>query len=409
MPGHDILFFGSIDWHGRRKLPAHHVSTLLARRNRVFYIDNWGGHRALRPSDLPRAVRKLRQAVTGARAAGPAAGDAPPVVVHQPLALPITSAPALADRVNTALVGRGVRRLMERHGIRRPVVWTRVPDGVFWNVLQQIPRSLLVYQSVDNFPNSPVFTERQRGPLRASERRVCEAADLVFTSARGLYDLKRQVNPNTHLFVNGVHSEPFAAPGPGAPAADALPRPRIGFAGGLGAWVDFGLVRRAAELTPEWSWVLLGGVSPGVDVDGLDRLPNVHMPGEVPHGDLPAWFRSFDAGIIPYRLTEFTRYTFPSKMAEYMAAGLPVVSTSLPELAPYAHALRFGDTPEAWVKALRASLAPADPAGAREARRAVARSLAWETIVDGMEALIEEALARPRGAAAARADGAVHG
>lgn len=403
MPGHDILFFGSIDWHGRRKLPAHHVSTLLARRNRVFYIDNWGGHRALRPSDLPRALRKLRNAVAGERAAAPG-GEPSPVVVHQPLAVPITSQPALADRLNTVLVGRGVRRLMQKHRIERPVVWTRVPDPVFWNVLQGIPRSLLVYQSVDLFAQSPVFTDRQRPPLLAAEHRVCEAADLVFTSARGLYDLKRQVNPHTHLFVNGVHTEAFAAPGPRAPRADALPRPVIGFAGGLGAWVDYPLLRRAAELTPEWSWVLLGGVSPGVDLAGLDRVPNVHLLGEVPHGELPAWFRSFDAGIIPYRLTEFTRYTFPSKMAEYLAAGLPVMSTSLPELVPYAGVVRFADTAEGWVRGLREALAaPGDPA-AREARRGVADSLAWEAIVDGMEAVIDEAVAA-RGQGAARHGG----
>lgn len=405
MPGHDILFFGSIDWHGRRKLPAHHVSTLLARHNRVFYIDNWGGHRALRPSDLPRALRKLRKAVAGERPAPVPGSPASAVVVHQPLAVPITSQPALADRLNTALVGRGVRRLMEKHGIRRPVVWTRVPDPVFWNVLQGIPRSLLVYQSVDLFAQSPVFAERQRAPLMAAERRICEAADLVFTSARGLYDLKRQVNPRTHLFVNGVHTEAFAAPGPRAPGAEGLPRPVIGFAGGLGAWVDYALVRRAAELTPGWSWVLLGGVSPGVDLAGLDRVPNVHLLGEVPHGDLPAWFRSFDAGMIPYRLTEFTRYTFPSKMAEYLAAGLPVISTPLPELAPYAEVVRFGGTAEAWVGALREELARAGEPGPRQARRRVAESLAWESIVDGMEAVIDEAVAARGGGAGAAGTG----
>ncbi len=46
--------------------------------------------------------------------------------------------------------------------------------------------------------------------------------------------------------------------------------------------------------------------------------------------DLPGYLAAMDVGLVPYGATEFNRWSFPMKTLEYLAAGLPVVSTSLP-------------------------------------------------------------------------------
>jgi len=104
-------------------------------------------------------------------------------------------------------------------------------------------------------------------------------------------------------------------------------------------------------------------------------LANVHLLGQKRHDELPAYCKGFDAGVIPYRIDERMTFVNPLKLREYLSAGLPVVSTPVPEVVRHAHLCRVADSPEAFVAALDAALAEASPA----ARRARSDAMAQET------------------------------
>ena len=89
-----------------------------------------------------------------------------------------------------------------------------------------------------------------------------------------------------------------------------------------------------ARLRPEWSVVLVGprgAGDPGGDVSALEAAPNIHLSAPA-LTTLPQVLRGADAGLIPYAINDLTRSVFPMKVYEYLAAGLPVVSTPLPAL-----------------------------------------------------------------------------
>jgi len=390
MTGNDIIFVSDADWNAKRELPVHHVVRLLAKRHRVFYIDNFGGIRGLMLADIPRALGKLRRILSRQLSdAAPKAGDPASIAVFQPFILPTPRLGRTVGRLNVWLLRRALKRLLARYDIHDPIIWTRVPSDIVWRSIADMPRSALVYQSVDRFASSPMVPEHARPGLERYERLFCESADLVFASARGLYEEKRRINPNTHLFPNGVDPTLFSKSSAPSEQLSQLPRPIIGFTGSLGPWVDYELLRHAAAMTPEWSYVLVGPVNPGMKLGPLKALPNVHFTGAVPHAELPSYLAGFDCGLIPYVIDRFTEFTFPSKLAEYLAMGLPVVSTPLPELSPYADVVAIVDSPEGMVTAIRSYLDAPAPRELRERRIGVAQTLSWDSIVSRMEQTLD--------------------
>src|SRR4029078_13293068 len=109
-----------------------------------------------------------------------------------------------------------------------------------------------------------------------------------------------------------------------------LPRPIVGFFGLIADWVDTDIMAAIARRYPTGSLVVVGKAT--TDVSALQKLPNVHLLGRKPYADLPAYCKAFDVAINPFRINELTLAANPLKVREYLAAGLPVVSTDIPEV-----------------------------------------------------------------------------
>ena len=399
MAGKDIIFFSSLDWDDKRKQYIHHIVPLLANNHRVFLIDNFGGLRGLTLKDLPRVFAKLRRILgrqMGRRA--PTVPQLTNITVFQPFVIPAPRLARIVGRLNVWLLRRVLKGLMQRHNIHDPVIWTCIPSDTIWGAISDLPRSALIYQSVDRFSHSPMVPSYAQPRLERSERLFTESADLVFASANRLFEEKREMNPNTHFFPNGVDPVLFSTDTAPNEYLKTMAHPIIGFVGSLGPWVDYDLLRQAASMTPEWSYVIVGPVNAGIDLKPLQALPNVHFTGGVPHAELPSYLATFDCGLIPYLINDFTKYTFPTKMAEYLAAGLPVVSTPLPELTPYSHVVKCVEDAEGLVQAARSYLSDGTSEKSREERMRVARSLSWESLVSGMEQAMDNYLSSRRGA-----------
>ena len=297
------------------------------------------------------------------------------------------------QRVN----GRWLFHQLARHGFRSvppPIIWTRIPTAAVWHCSRRIPHSLLIYQCIDKFPEHPRIGEKARAFHRPWERRFNREADLVFCSARGLFEEKKKLNLECHFFPNGA-ADIFRAAGrpPDPPETDGR-RPTVGFAGAIGASLDIPLVAAIADARPGTDFVLAGTIDGSVDTGPLRRAPNVRLTGHIPHEKLPELFSTFDAGLLCYPPTFFQQFTFPAKLAEYLLAGLPVVSNPIPELEPYREIIHLADGGAAAMAAAidRAVRERADPV-LENRRRAVGESLSWSGILAGMNEVIDRALA----------------
>ena len=169
------------------------------------------------------------------------------------------------------------------------------------------------------------------------ERRLLRQADLVFTGGRSLHAAKRQLHRRVRLFPSSVDAEHFRAardgPGPHGEPADqvSLPHPRVGFFGVLDERLDYALLDAAAAARPEWQLVMVGPTAK-IDPAVLPRRANLHWLGPKPYADLPTYLAGWDAGLLPFALNPATRFLSPTKTPEFLAAGVPLVSTPVPDV-----------------------------------------------------------------------------
>jgi glycosyltransferase involved in cell wall biosynthesis len=185
-----------------------------------------------------------------------------------------------------------------------------------------------------------------------------EKADMVVVSSSRLYETKHSFNPNTFLVTHGVDVEHFrnaCRPELAAPADCAeLKHPVIGFFGLIADWVDLEVVRHLAASRPQWSFLLIGEVQ--TDTAAIRELPNVHLFGRRTYQSLPAYCRVFDVAILPFIVNELTVAANPLKLREYLAAGLPVVATPLPEVLKLNSMVRMARTPAEFLDQIEALL-----------------------------------------------------
>ncbi len=353
--GRDMLCF-SHDWTGD-PLSKTHLMRLLARDNRVLWV-NSVGYRA--PSfgskkDLGRIVQKLRAA------AQPIREVEPNLFVFSPLAIPSWGRPAV-QRLNRRLLRFQVRRAMRRLRFRRPINWVFNPAaGILAGTLGE---DRVIYYCVDEYT---AFRGVPTAALSAIEADLIRKADLVIVSAQKLLESKCAPAAPTVLVRHGVDYDHFRrALDPEAvvpPEVARLPRPVIGYFGLIADdWVDVPLLAHVARRFPAASIVLLGKVT--MDVGPLAGLPNVHLLGRKPYADLPAYAKGFDVALIPFPISEVTLNANPLKAREYLAAGLPVVSTAIPEVEVLDRC-RIGRVPDDFVRQIEAALTRPGPDAAR--------------------------------------------
>ncbi|MDY0169842.1 MAG: glycosyltransferase [Thermoguttaceae bacterium] len=346
----------------------HHVMHVLAEQGNVVLWVNYHASRTPSASgaDLRHIARKLGQV------AGGMTNPRENLYVLTPLVVPLPGS-RLVRRLNRALLVGQIRRALRKVGRmtarqrgqshfrgfgKRLIglgprcaakigtvpagpleIWSFTPDVAY--LLDRFGQPRVVYYCVDEHSQ---FTGYDAAQVLRDEEALCRRADLVVTTSGPLYESRKAWNPNTILVPHGVDYDHFAralADDLPEPAdLSAIPRPRLGFFGLLRDWVDLDLLAEVARRRPDWHVVLLGGST--VDLAAYRPIANMHFLGPKPYADLPAYCRGFDVGLIPFKLNALTRAVNPIKLREYLAAGLPVVSTPLPEVERYAQWVKKG-------------------------------------------------------------------
>ena len=226
-----------------------------------------------------------------------------------------------------------VRSLSDRYAISNPILWFYTPMMLEW-ARPLLPASAIVYDCMDELSKFRFAPPE----LLAREEELLEAADLVFTGGRSLYEAKRKRHANVHAFPSSIDLEHFRRSRmgfPDPPDQAEYARPRIGYAGVIDERLDLELLEEIATLKPDVNFVMVG---PVVKIDGasLPKRENILYLGRKEYADLPAYFANWDIGMMPFALNESTEFISPTKTPEYLAAGLPVISTPIHDVVdPY--------------------------------------------------------------------------
>jgi len=389
--GRDILYISSIEWDFLWQAHQEIARRLAAAGNRVLYIENTGV-RTPGLRDTRRVAARLGRWTRSLKSGG-ARQVAPNIFVYSPLVLPP--------------FGSTWRRLMNRHvflrqlrGITRAMqmsdalLWTYLPTDTAVDIIRahRTDRSLVVYYNTADFsyltPNSK--------QLQQSEQELVRMSDLIFATCCQLAGRFSSDNHNVHIFPPGVDMSAFpdqsAATGdlPDRLNLSSLPRPIIGYVGGLHRFVDYDLVAGMARARPSWSWVFLGAHQ--VSLEKLQGLPNVHLLGQQPHAELVEHMCFFDVCIVPYLNTSETSTVVPTKINEYLAAGKAIVATSLPTVCEFNQQHHVLTTTSAatqeFLRAIESEIPTAHDPRLREKRRKVAALADWQDRLEEMSGFI---------------------
>lgn len=380
------VVYGSSVWHGSWQA-EHNLTHALAARHRVLYVDPAASpltpfRYGLRPETAGRCRDLLDRRVRRSDR----------VEVFTPLVLPPVHH-RRSRALSRPLLRRQVAHVVDTLELRRPIV-------LAWRLLPTLTgaagEALRVAVVMDHPSAGAALMGRDPDELEAETAALCADADLICTTSVPTHELM------TH---RGVANElvPFGFAGDLAPVFDAapmpaeyaaLPRPLLGYTGGIDDRLDYDMIVELARRFSGGSLVFVGPVSPRLTAQARAKLasePNIHLLGVRPRNRLPGYIRHLDLALLPYADSEWTRHQSPVKLWEYLYAGPPIVATASPELRQYApRLLSYAEDPREAIAMAQAALA--DPVAGRPQRRAFALANTWEHRAARIDELVDHRL-----------------
>ena len=362
----DIICFSHLRWTFVFQRPQHLMSR-FARDRRVYFFE---------------------EPVFEADTAELRAKTCPKTGVHviTPV-LPLGTTAEQAHKQQSSML----RQLIRRDAIDNFAAWFYTPMALPFT---RDSRPLLtVYDCMDElsaFAGAPTAMKQNEAALLAQ-------ADLVFTGGSSLYDAKKGKHSSLHLFPSSVDAIHFArALSITADASDQqhIPHPRVGYVGVIDERMDLQLLTELAQSRPEWQIVILGPVVK-IDPKSLPTARNIHYLGMKAYDDLPSYLAGWDVAMLPFARNESTRFISPTKTPEYLAAGLPVVSTPIRDVVhPYGDLglVAIAEDAPQFATAIERLLRTGRNASWRADVKVFLDRLSWDTTWQGMAELMEQKL-----------------
>jgi glycosyltransferase involved in cell wall biosynthesis len=359
------------------KLADRHMAERLAAHAPVLYVDPPVSH-----------LTRFNKPAVAASTRGPRLSVvAPRIARHTPLVAPKPTHP-LVLRTTSWLVRRQLAAAVRQLGGRVEAV---VSTWLFVDAYGVCGERRRVYWWQDD----PVGAAEHWGAgvdrLARAEERLARASDLIVAVTEGAAERWRSRGLPAVYLPNGCDAEFFADVDDVDAAADVvLQGPVAGFIGHINSRTDLALLEAVADA--EVSLLLIGPKDPSFEPGRFDRLaerPNVAYLGSRPFEELRSYLKLMDVGLVPYGSTEFNKWSFPLKTLEYLAAGRPVVATSLPAMRSLdTDLIALADTPSAFAALVAREAAVRRDADDVRRRREFAARHSWADRADQLVRLL---------------------
>jgi len=395
-----LLVLATPDWTGDYMKSTVALTRELAASYRVLYVEHPPTYTSLGREALAGALadggRALARRRARVRRVDTATGHNPIRVLTPPPVWPMNRLPAaLYDRVlarNAQRVRRAVQPQLDALSMTSPVVLNALNPHYGLALAGAFDEQSRVYYCFDEL-RARDWNGRHGGRL---EDRYLQRVDAVISSSPALHKRLSAQHDTAYLVPNGVNFSLFnrAADPASTPAGRA---PCIGYVGSLGDRIDVDLVVRLVEAHPEWQFRFVGRITTS-SVRRLDRYDHVTLTGPTSPEALPDEMRRMDVGLIPFVRNDFTRSIYPLKANEYLAAGLPVVTTAFADLSDLQGVLSIAQTDSQFVGAVEAAVRDRGNKERRRQRIEVASANRWRhraadvrTVLDRTRAAVPSA------------------
>jgi teichuronic acid biosynthesis glycosyltransferase TuaH len=386
MSERSYVIYAPTPWDGYRQA-AHFLAEALAQDHPVLYVDpptsplspiRYGLRRDSWPELRTILDRRLR---THGR-----------LRVFSPLVLPPIRNRTMYS-LSLPVLRAQIARAVARAGMKDPVV-------LGWQALTELAEvageTLRVAFVMDHPAAGASLMGLDPAESEAETAELCTAADLLCTTSRAVHGLLAERGYESELLPFGFPADLAGSFDTAArpPEYESLPRPLLGYTGGIDDRLDYDLVLRLADRFSRGSIVFVGPLSPRLSASARTALaarPNIHLLGPRGREQLPAYIRHLDVALMPYADILFTRYQAPIKLWEYLYAGPPIVGTGSVDLRSYPPPLvSFAENPDDAPAMVERVLA--DPEIGREERRRFALANTWHDRAVQFDALVESQL-----------------
>lgn len=396
MQNETIICIAPRDWYGLWK-EAQSIMLRIAAQNRVFYFDP--GRDSQRSANqemldnIPNFFRVQTHQVNENLTVVSSPSSLPYFRRHFPGSVLRFTMPFVIC-INTRILIVHVRRIMKTLQIESPILWIYNP--YYHDLIGKFDEKLVCYYNYDEFADF-ASNRRIKEIIRNYEARLCKGVDVVLTTSRAQWEVRKAYNQNTYFVPNAVDFELFnRALSPDIEVPEdivSIPHPIVGYAGRLASQIDIRLLCRIAETYPDYSLVLIGPdeLPHNQDERSLRAMKNVYFLGWKKPSELPNYLHVFDAALIPYLLLGHVLSGYPTKLHEYLAAGRSVVATAMPELRPYQNVLRIGETNDHFIDLVGEAVNEKSPK-VIEARVSVARENTWDKRVSEIYRILQPML-----------------
>ena len=366
----DLVCFSHLRWDFVYQRPQHLLSR-CARNRRVFFIEepNFGN------CSMRLDVREADPGVY--------------VVV-----------PQLPEGLRSEIAINAVMKEMTRQffidqGINEYVFWYYTPMALRFT--DQFTPVASVYDCMDEL--SAFKGADSQLPLL--EKQLFRQVDLVFTGGQSLYEVKRNQHPAVYAFPSSIDASHFgkARTAVNDPDDQAhIPHPRLGFFGVIDERFDIELLDQVAAKRPDWNFVIIGPIVK-IDPDTLPKHANIHYLGGKKYNELPEYLAGWDVALLLFARNESTRFISPTKTPEYLAAGKPVISTSIRDVVrPYGemNLVEISDTADEFIAAAEKLLSQSNHSEWLRKVDAFLENISWDKTWAQMSDLIDGVIKRKR-------------
>jgi len=368
----DLVCFAHLHWDFVWQRPQHLLSR-FAQHGRVFYVEDAFYHN----DDHIEPHMEVKERQNGVKV----------LVVHLPQHL--RGHEQASDEAQVAVL----KQFFADNEVKSYVFWIYTPMAM--SRAREFAPVLTVYDCMDElaqFKGAPP-------ELRQREQELFKQADLVFTGGQRLYEAKREQHNDAHAFPSSIDKDHFGQarnPKLAEPADQAsIAHPRVGFFGVVDERLDIELLGQLATNHPAWQFVIIGPVVK-IDPATLPYNENIHYLGGKNYQELPAYLRGWDVATLLFARNESTEFISPTKTPEYLAAGRPVVSTSIRDVVrPYGdlNLVQIADDPKEFGQAIAIALEQGKDADWRTRTDDYLATISWDLTWQNMVNLMQERLA----------------
>ncbi|WJD64037.1 glycosyl transferase [Pseudomonas kurunegalensis] len=248
----------------------------------------------------------------------------PWVTVIQPRSLPVEPLP-FSGTVNSLLFWTSIISSAQRFAKAEPtMIVAGKPSELAIRMIQLLPESPAIYDAMDDFP--AFFSGFSRQAMQRREQRLASLCRTVLTSSTKLVEKWTPQHADVRFVANALDTQLIPAWTEKQSHKENIV---FGYVGTVGAWFDWDWVIRLAHARPLDTLLIVGPISNRY----AGTLPaNIVIRPPCSHREALELMRTFNVALIPFQKTSLTASVDPIKYYEYIASGLPVLTSSFGEM-----------------------------------------------------------------------------